>query len=375
MAEPLKNQFGEAVPRQIAGMIAAVHPPFEVQAFVDATLEGYLELDLMARARKIARSLHQFLPADYEQAIRVLLKSIGPKLEKNAQNGMTPFLYLPHVFFVAEFGLDHFEASMLAQYELTQRFTAEFSIRPFLERHPEATLARLALWAKDPNEHVRRLVSEGSRPRLPWAQRLRAFQKDPTPVLALLEQLKDDPSLYVRRSVANNLNDIGKDHPQVLISTAKAWFADANEHRKRLLRHALRSAIKQGDQAALSIFGVAEVAGIAVKAIGLNPQQPIIGAHVLLDFEIANTSEHHYTLLVDFCVHYVKANGQTRPKVFKLKQLELRSGVRVRLQKKVSLAQLTTRQHYPGSHRVDVLVNGKTHVLGEFYLRPADFLV
>lgn len=368
MAEPLKNQFGEAVPQQIAGMIAAVHPPFEVQAFVEATLEGYLELDLMARARKIARSLHRFLPADYEQAIQVLLKSIGPKLEKNAQNGMTPFLYLPHVFFVAEFGLDHFEASMQAQYELTQRFTAEFSIRPFLERHPEATLARLALWAKDPNEHVRRLVSEGSRPRLPWAQRLRAFQKDPTPVLALLEQLKDDPSLYVRRSVANNLNDIGKDHPQILINTAKAWFADANENRKRLLKHALRSAIKQGDQAALSIFGVAEVAGITVKTIALTPQQATIGAHVHLDFEISNNSEYQHTLLVDFCVHYVKANGQTRPKVFKLKQLELGSGAKVRLQKKISLAQLTTRQHYPGSHRVDVLVNGQTHVLGEFQL-------
>lgn len=371
MAEPLKNQFGEAVPRQIAGMIAAVYPPFQVQAFVEATLEGYLALDLMARARKIASSLHQFLPVDYEQAIQVLLKSIGPKLEKNAQNGMTPFLYLPHVFFVAEFGLDHFEASMRAQYELTQRFTAEFSIRPFLERHPEATLARLALWAKDPNEHVRRLVSEGSRPRLPWAQRLRAFQKDPTPVLALLEQLKDDPSLYVRRSVANNLNDIGKDHPQILINTAKAWFADANENRKRLLKHALRSAIKQGDQAALSIFGVAEVAGITVNAIALNPQQPIIGAHVHLDFEITNTSEHQHTLLVDFCVHYVKANGQTRPKVFKLKQLELGSGAQVRLQKKISLSQLTTRQHYPGNHRVDVLVNGQTHVLGEFQLLPA----
>ena len=136
---------------------------------------------------------------------------------------MDVFIYLPHVFFVAKFGVGHFEASMRAQYELTQRFTAEYSIRGFLERYPERTLARLREWAGDANAHVRRLVSEGTRPRLPWAPRLRAFQDDPQPVLELLELLKDDPELYVRRSVANNLNDIGKDNPTALIDTCRHW--------------------------------------------------------------------------------------------------------------------------------------------------------
>ena len=162
---------------------------------------------------------------------------------------------MPHCFFVAEYGLDHFEPSMQAHYQLTQRFTAEFSIRPFLIKHTEATLARLRQWARDPNEHVRRLVSEGTRPRLPWASRLPAFQADPAPVLALLELLKDDPALYVRRSVANNLNDIGKDHPRVLMQTAQRWMRDATPERAWVVRHALRWAVKQGDPAALKVLG------------------------------------------------------------------------------------------------------------------------
>ena len=168
---------------------------------------------------------------------------------------MAAFLYMPHLFFVARHGLDHFEDSMRAQYALTQRFTAEYSIRAFLEKHPEATLARLREWAADPSQHVRRLVSEGTRPRLPWAPRLRAFQKDPRPVLELLELLKDDPELYVRRSVANNLNDIGKDHPALLTAVAKRWLRGATPERRWIVDHALRSAVKRADAGALGALG------------------------------------------------------------------------------------------------------------------------
>ena len=150
----------------------------------------------------MAGALRRHLPEDYQAAIKILMKSLGPKLNGTEGLGMAPFLYLPHVRFVADYGLEHFELSMLAQYELTQRFTAEFSIRPFIEKYPDATMKRLKVWTKDPSAHVRRLVSEGTRPRLPWAPRLRGFQKDPRPVLELLELLKDDPELFVRRSVA-----------------------------------------------------------------------------------------------------------------------------------------------------------------------------
>jgi 3-methyladenine DNA glycosylase AlkC len=222
MGEPLKNFYGPDVPARIAAMIAQVDPAFPAEAFLADALDGYEALELTPRARQIARALGRHLPQDYERAIEILVASLAPKLEAAELTGMEVFVYMPHVFFVADRGGDRFEASMRAQYELTQRFTAEYSIRVFLERYPEATLARLREWARDPSVHVRRLVSEGTRPRLPWAPRLRSFQDDPRPVLELLELLRDDPELYVRRSVANNLNDIGKDNPAALIETCSA---------------------------------------------------------------------------------------------------------------------------------------------------------
>src|SRR3989338_7440297 len=227
MAEPLVNQYGADVPKAIARMITAVHPAFESRKFVADALKGYEALALMPRGNHIARALQRPLPPDYPKALKILLASLDQPHGRDAGLTLGSFLYLPHTMFVAEFGLDHFEASMQAQHALTQRFTAEFSIRPFLQQHEAATLARLKQWASDPSEHVRRLVSEGSRPRLPWASRLPAFQKNPAPVIELLELLKDDPALYVRRSVANNLNDIGKDHPDLLAQTAKRWLQGA----------------------------------------------------------------------------------------------------------------------------------------------------
>jgi 3-methyladenine DNA glycosylase AlkC len=216
VAPQLKDQFGPSAPTAIASMIRAVHADFPEKEFLRDALAGYGPLSLTARGFQIAEALRAHLPADFPEAVDILLRSASQPHEHRASSGMAGFLYMPHLFFVARHGLDHFEESMRAQHALTQRFSAEFSIRAFLERHPGRTLERLREWTGDPSHHVRRLVSEGTRPRLPWAPRLRAFQRDPGPVVELLELLKDDVELYVRRSVANNLNDIGKDHPDLL---------------------------------------------------------------------------------------------------------------------------------------------------------------
>ena len=257
---------------------------------------------------------------------------------------------------------------MRAQYELTQRFSAEFSIRPFLEQHTEATLARLKEWAKDPNPHVRRLVSEGTRPRLPWAPRLREFQKDPRPVLALLELLKDDPELYVRRSVANSLNDIGKDHPALLVETARRWITNATDERRRLVSHALRSALKRAEPGALQVMGFGEEAKVSVGNVGITPQSAAIGGSVEIAFAITNTDARQQHILVDFCVHFMKANGKTSPKVFKLRTIDLAPQETVQMKKSISLAEMTTRKHYIGTHKIDVMLNGYTQPLGTFEL-------
>ncbi|MDY7106661.1 MAG: DNA alkylation repair protein [Actinomycetota bacterium] len=373
MAEPLKNNYGPEIVDRVAAMVAGAHPAFDDAAFRAICLDGYDELELTHRARRMSDALAGTLPADREEALSIIVAGLpaeNPTAENSADEltGMEPFVFLPFVFFVADHGLDHFEASMTAQYELTKRFTAEFSIRSFLEHHPDATLERLRTWATDPNPHVRRLVSEGTRPRLPWAPRLRAFQADPTPVLELLELLRDDPAEYVRRSVANNLNDIAKDHPAVVAEVAGRWWADGDDTRRRLLRHGLRTLIKQGDPATLAILGYGADSPVRVGPVSITPAEVAIGDKVRIEATVENPSDAPLGALVDLRVHFVKANGSTSGKVFKGGEVVIDPGGSATVTKTVSVAQHSTRTHYPGTHPVEVLLNGVAHPAGSFEL-------
>jgi 3-methyladenine DNA glycosylase AlkC len=370
VAEALKNRYGPEIPRRIARMIAQVHPAFPQAAFLRDALDGYEALELMPRGRHIARALRKHLPQDVPAALDILLASLDAP-RGDGGGPLASFLYLPHTVYVAEYALGHFEHAMRAQHALTQRFTAEFSIRPFIDRYPERTLARLREWTRDPSPHVRRLVSEGTRPRLPWAPRLRALQRDPRPALELLELLKDDPELYVRRSVANHLNDIGKDHPALLNTVAKRWLKGASPERAWIVRHALRSAIKRGDPGALAVSGFGARAEVSVRKVAVRPQRVNIGGRVTISFELANRKALPQRVLADLRVHYAKAGGKTSTKVFKLKTVELGSKETLAFTKTLSLADLTTRKHRPGRHRVEVLLNGRAVALGEFLLSRA----
>ncbi len=241
--------------------ISLVHPSFEGKSFQKDAMNGLLPLGIIERGHHLSHVLRKYLPQRYEKAIDVLLNSLTPPLKNGDGNGLGVFFYLPHVCFVANYGLDDannggedpFDVSMKAQYELTRRFSAEFSIRPFLIRFQERTLEQLNTWTKDPDVHVRRLCSEGTRPRLPWATRISVYIKDPKPVLPILEALKDDQELYVRRSVANHLGDIAKDHPDLVIEICKRWLEGASADRRWIIRHALRHPAKKGIQAALRL--------------------------------------------------------------------------------------------------------------------------
>ncbi len=245
----------------LAHNISLVHADFDVESFQRTAMEGLKPLSILQRGHHLARVLREHLPKRYEDAIDVLIRSLPPPLSRTDEQGLAVFFYLPHVSFVAAYGLDAdvnggrdpFETSMQAQYELTRRFSAEFSMRPFLIRWPERTLARLMEWTRDPDPHVRRLCSEGSRPRLPWAMRIPGFIKDPRPVLPILEALKDDADLYVRRSVANHVGDIAKDHPELAFEICERWVAGASDERKWLIRHAVRHPAKKGVKAALRL--------------------------------------------------------------------------------------------------------------------------
>ena len=245
----------------LAHNISLVHPKFDGDSFQRASLDGLKQLAILQRGKHLARALREHLPERYEDAINILIRSLTPPMSQTDDLGLAVFFYLPHVSFVATYGLDAegnggrdpFEVSMKAQYELTRRFSAEFSMRPFLIHWPERTLARLMEWTRDADPHVRRLCSEGARPRLPWAMRIPAFVADPTPVLPILEALKDDADLYVRRSVANHIGDIAKDHPALAFEICERWLAGASAERKWMIRHAVRHPAKKGVKAALRL--------------------------------------------------------------------------------------------------------------------------
>ncbi|MGH9379486.1 MAG: DNA alkylation repair protein [Thermoanaerobaculia bacterium] len=368
MAEPLKSFFSPALVRRLAGDVARVHPGFAKQAFTRRATRGLEGLELLDRGRHICRALAEHLPAGYPEAISILLCSLGPEHETDEVTGagMAPFYYLPHVIFVAERGLDDFDLSMRAQYELTKRFSAELSIRAYLERHPELTMAVLHEWTADGNAHVRRLTSEGTRLRLPWARRVHWLEEHPERVLDLLEALKDDPSTYVRRSVANNLNDLGKVRPELLIRTCETWLRDASEERRALVEHALRSAVKRAEPQVLRLLGFGDAAAVALERVTIEPKRVAIGGRVAIGFSLRSSSSGTQDVLVDLVVHFVKANGRASAKVFKLGRVSLGPKGRADFRKTVSLAVHTTRKPNPGKHLVEAQVNGRTRPVGSF---------
>jgi 3-methyladenine DNA glycosylase AlkC len=370
MADTLKTFFSPALVRRLAADLVRAHPSFPAAAFVAAASNGLQRFELLDRGRHIARAMARHLPHEYPDAIAVLLRSLGPEhaSDELLGAGMAPFFYLPHTLFVAEHGLEHFDLSMRAQYELTKRFSAESSIRPFIASDPERAMAWLDRWAGDGNAHVRRLVSEGTRLRLPWAPRVSWLDEHPDRVLRLLDRLKDDPASLVRRSVANNLNDLGKVHPALLIGTCRSWLIDASPERVALVEHALRSAVKRGEPDALRLLGYGRAASVSIERVRLTPRRVAIGGRVSIEFLIRSRARTEQALLIDLAVHFVKANGRTSPKVFKLKRVTLPPQGEAAVTTSVSLAIHTTRTPRPGRHAVDVVVNGKAVPCGSFHV-------
>jgi len=371
MAKPLKHLVGPKLVAQLGLYISQVMPQFDTDSLAKSFSTHYLGLELMDRCLFIADCLHKHLPEDYPTAVNILVRSLEPAHCSTTDFSQVSFLSLPLSLYVSKYGLDHFEESMDAQYEITQRFSAEFSIRAFIERYPTRCFELFQLWVKDTNPHIRRLVSEGTRPRLPWASRLRDLQADPTPIMALLESLKDDPELYVRRSVANNLNDIGKDHPQLVYQLLASWQKDSNKNRDWVIGHAVRSAVKRCEPEALALLGYADTTNIETSNSVITPNHTHIGKSVKINTTLHNQGSSSKAVMVDFAVHYIKTNGNPRAKVFKWCQIQLGASEHKALSKKVNLSNLSTRRHYAGSHRVDIIINGNWSYLGTFELGSA----
>lgn len=363
MAEPLKNLLHPALVKTMADHIAAQFPEFDTARFVDLATRDMPQLELMQRATQIRDALVATLPVDFEQAAAVLSAS----LPQSGRPGVTGWALLPVSQFVSQKGLGHFDLSLALLKQLTPHFTAEFGIRPFILAEQDRALETIGKWTADANHHVRRLASEGTRPRLPWAIRLPALMRDPQPILPILTALLDDPEEYVRRSVANSLNDIAKDHPDLVAAFVGEHIAAASPERRQLLRHASRTLLKKGHAAALSNFGFAPLSGIGAT-VEMQTQHVDFGNALAFVLTIANTAASPQQVMIDYAIHHRKANGSLAPKVFKWKSLVLAPGETATMTRKHAMRAITTRQYYPGSHRLDILVNGAVLAGGDFQL-------
>lgn len=369
MAEPLKNLISEDAVRRLGRELEECRS-FPRQRFVRSATDGLEDKELKDRVLHVAATLRETLDESFADAVRHIVDSLPPPLP-TTEELTSQFFYWPYCTFVEQYGHapEHFDVSMQALHQLTQRFSAEFAIRPFLLREPERTLDVLEHWSTDPSPHVRRLCSEGSRPYLPWGQRLGFLIDDPTPTLPLLERLVDDPSQYVRRSVANHVNDLSRHAPEIALELAARWWEAGTDEHRWVVRHALRNLVKQGDARALEVLGYGPARLCAT--LTAKPDTVAIGQAIALDVEIASRSKRPQPLLVDYVVHFVKADGSARPKVFKWKEIELAPGATISLQKKHSFRQVSTRRHYPGAHRFEVQINGRAVAAAEVLVRSA----
>jgi 3-methyladenine DNA glycosylase AlkC len=366
MAEPLKNLIDAAAVQAIAHHVQRGWAGFDAPAFTQQALAGLDALELKARVLQVARALCSHLPGDVDRACGILEASLGPAGEgddlqglRTSDAGLAGWPVWPLTEAVAMLAVHQAPERGLAALQLmTQRLTAEFAIRPFFVHQPDISLRTVGSWLQHPSAHVRRLVSEGSRPRLPWGLRLQALVADPSPTLPWLQPLQDDPSAYVRRSVANHLNDIAKDHPALVADWLATHLPRASAERVALLRHASRGLVKAGDPAVLAAWGLGAAYQGSV-ALSIAPTALAVGEALRLQIDLASTARVPQRLAIDYAVHHVKAGGHTTPKVFKGWVIDLAPGEQRQLVKRHALKPVTTRRYHPGAHAIDLRINGQ----------------
>lgn len=363
MAEPLKNLIGHHTARDTADAVARAWARFDHAAFLADTLPALDALELMQRGQCLADALRRHLPEDFEQAATILHACL-PTPERQ---GLTGWALLSVNQYVAAHGRGHLETALDLLKALTPHFTGEFGIRPFLAEEQEKALAIMSGWVKDPNHHVRRLASEGTRPRLPWAMRLPSLVRDPAPILPILEAMIDDDQDYVRRSVANSLNDIAKDHPDLVADFVERHAKAASSERLWLLKHASRTLIKKGHGKALANFGFAALTDVAATLTLAGERIPYPG-ELTFEITLSNTGSEVRTVLVDYAIHHQKKDGSLTPKVFKGRSLTLAPGEAVAITRRHAFRPITTRVYHPGLHRLEVMVNGASVAACDFHL-------
>ncbi len=335
-------------------------------AAVDARIAG---LELKDRVLVLAEELRARLPQDYETAVDILVCSLGPELTEDQGMFTESWFLMPVARFVEEYGLEHPAVSLAAIEEITCRHTGEYAIRPYLSKWHDLTMAQVRRWARSDSHNVRRLATEGIRPRLPWAARYQPFVADPAPVIEILDLLVADRSGYVRTSVANNLNDISRDHPELAVRTARRWLDNFDSAATQsLVAKGLRTLVKAGNPAALETIGTPFDPHITVPEVLLSTSTPRVGDTMEILAMIANTSNEPRDVIVDYQIHFRKADGTLRPTVFRLGKTRIPAKTEIKLCKKHSFRINKTRAYHPGRQGISVQANGTKSEITYFTL-------
>jgi 3-methyladenine DNA glycosylase AlkC len=364
MAEALKNIFSRPLLEPFAAEVRQAWNPFPVQKFLDQLFDPAWEaLELKQRIRRVSQVLRACLPPEYPEALAIVTRTTERYLAQHGDKLTFEYLFLPD--FVEAHGVDHPDDSIPALETITRWSSAEFAVRPFLIRYPERMYAQMLQWSKHPSALVRRLSSEGIRPRLPWGMGVPMLKRNPSPILPILENLKNDPAETVRRSVANNLNDITKDHPELVLSIAERWHGQSAET-DWIVRHACRGLLKKGNAAALAHFGFQKgLEGIELLDLKVS-EKVTLGDRLDFSFLIKNTAAESVQIRLEYGIDYQTLSGKTSTKVFKIKELVLQSGQTEHFARHQRFQDFTTRKHYVGKHKLGILINGTEMISQEF---------
>ena len=351
--EPLKNMLNRQTLYAGAMVIQSVYAPFKADEFVSSVMdEAWDGLELKARGRQVTLNMAKYLPPGYPDALAIL--------EKVTRDYGGGFFVLGMSFpdFVEVYGLDdaYWDLSVNALAKFTVYWSSELAVRPFIIKNEERMMAQMLEWAGHENEHIRRLASEGCRPALPWAVSLPKFKKDPAPILPILARLKTDPSAYVRKSAANNLNDISKTRPDVVVRIAKEWYGE-HEYTNWIIKHGCRTLLKKGDREILALFGLGDNTNVTAGDFKLDAASVPIGGELGFSFTLHAVKAAKVRL--EYAVDYVKSGGKHSRKIFQISEVTLKENEKKPYVRKHSFADLSTRKHYPGTHRVTLIVNGE----------------
>lgn len=362
--------FNEKKVKQLASEIKAVYPEFSANVFARTILKDFRDQELMDRIRGIRDKLREFLPADYNKALTIILAALPEELASDkSDNDFGDFIYAPYSYFVATYGCTqkNINVSLNALKEITKRFSAEGALRDFINAFPKETLAAVTKWSQDKNYHVRRLASEGTRANLPWAKKIKL---DPVLLVPVLTILYQDKTRYVVRSVANHMNDLTKVNPKLALSLLKEWKRAKLQNDKELdylIRHSLRSLIKQGNSEALALLGF-DTKAIKVSQFKLDQSEIKVGDQLTFSFLIHSTDSVSQNILLDYVIYFLKGNGKLAPKTFKIGKLILEPKSKLVIKKRHTLKKMSTRTLYSGWHELVLQINGQTLGKKKFHL-------